>query len=872
MDHPCSFGVWVKTLRIAQGWSQVELAEQVDCSVSTIRKLETNERHPSKQLAKLLAAHLHVPEDTVATFLEMAHSGRRSPKGEVMDTRTACCVRDQHGFRPLTPMLGRATELAAVGALLQREDIRLVTLLGLGGVGKTRLAYAIADHLFPLFAEGALVVDLASIASVDELLIVVTSILELPGSTSHSLPDRVLTGLQDREVLLVLDNFDHLLDAIPFVRQILAMAPRAVLLLTSRVPLQINGEQVFRVGPLPLPAETEVTSLPQLSANPAVALLVTRVQALLPDFQLTEANANAVATICRQVDGLPLALELAAAQLLIWNPESLVQRLMQDVTILSRTSRDGPPRQHSLQATVRWSYELLDQEAQTIFIGMSVFAGGGSLEAITAICEGKLDSNAADLVARHLTKLLEYSLVVTQDTAHNDRRFTMLETIRAAAHEELFALGQATILKQRHAEYFTQWAEQYSSDLIGSLQTEVLHYFDYEIGNIHAALTWCREQGDAVLLARLCIALWRFWYIRGLWQEGILWHQQAMALSDTLPSSLHAALLSNAAGFSLMYSDYAQAAVWLDDAIARYRLLDDALGLARALNRRGMIVWYQGQLAQARAFFEEGLAFCRRVDCPRDTANLLANLGCVSDEQGRYDQAIAFHQASLQVRRELGDTHGIINDLLNLGNSALLQRDHTTAQACFEEGLTYTRSLSYHYEEALFLMNLGTNACYQLRLDEAHMLLSEGLAIMQRLQDRFNVARALSGLGLVAVFSGNYTVAIELLNQSLQHFSVMDSWISVPECLERLAGAYVSQGEYQRASWLLVHAEQIRVQDGVMRSPVEEVLYEQAWEQLNTQGFTRENTSSWAVGRVREQVNDFIAHDFQQRPAISFPN
>lgn len=863
MDHPCSFGVWVKTLRIAQGWSQAELAEQVDCSVSTIRKLETNERHPSKQLAKLLASHLHVPDDAIATFLEMAHCGRRSPKGELIDPKPSCCVHDQHGFRPLTPMLGRATELAAVGALLQREDIRLVTLLGLGGVGKTRLAYALADHLFPLFDQGVLVVDLASIASVDELLIVLTSILELPGSTSHSLRDRVLAGLQDQEVLLVLDNFDHLLAAIPFVRQILAMAPQTVLLLTSRVPLQINGEHVFRVGPLPLPAEIEITSPSQLSVNPAVALLVSRVQALLPDFQLTESNADAIATICRQVDGLPLALELAAAQLPIWTPEALVQRLKQDVTILSRTSYDGPPRQHSLQATVRWSYQMLDQEAQDIFIGMSVFAGGGSLEAIATICPHNHSSNVIDVVSRHLTKLLEYSLVVTQDTAHNDRRFTMLETIRAAAREELSALGQTAILKQRHAEYFTQWAEHHSGDLIGSRQTEVLHYFDHEIGNIHAALVWCQEQRQAVLLARLCTALWRFWYIRGLWQEGLLWHQQTMAMGDILPPAFHATLLSDAAGFSLMYSDYTQAVVWLDDAIARYRLLDNALGLARALNRRGMIAWYQGQLAQARALFEEGLTLCRRVDCPRDTANLLANLGCISDEQGRYDQAMAFHQASLQLRRALGDTHGIIIDLNNLGNSALLQRDHITAQACFEEGLTYTRSLSYHYEEALFLMNLGTNACYQLRLDEAHMLLSKGLAIMQRLQDRFNVARALSGLGLVAVFRGHYATAVDVLQQSLLHLSALDSWISVPECLERLACAYVGQGEYQRASWLLVHAEQIRVQDGVMRSPVETVLYEQAWDQLNIQGFTQENTVGWAVD------SNLIMHDFEQRLAIS---
>lgn len=869
MHHQSSLGLWVKTLRTTQRWTQRELAEQIGCSVSTISKIEIDERYPSRQLAQLLAYHLEVPSDELATFLEMAYSSRQLPQDTTFhrpNNPTPIC--NQHGFRPLTPMLGRDIELTNGAALLQRAEVRLLTIVGPGGVGKTRLAYALADHLPLVFAQGIQIVDLTSTSSVDELLLILATTLELPNPSGDSLIDRVLVGLQGQELLLVLDNIDHLFSAIPIIRQILATAPKITFLLTSRAPLRIDGEYEFRIAPLAVPTETDIHTLTQLEIVPSVALFIARAQAMSPAFRLDDANSNAIATICQQVDGLPLALELAAAQLRVWRPQALTERIAQDITVLTSTSHDASAYQHSLSATVRWSYHLLRQEAQKLFVYMSVFVGGATLEAITSICTDPEDENAGQLVSQHLNTLLECSLVTAHDTRLEERRFMMLETIRAVACEELSTIGNTMLLRERHAVYFTHWSETHAEKLEGAQQVKFLQRFEQEMGNIRMVLMWAYDHRVASLLARLCVALWRFWYLRGLWDEGLLWHKRALALIDLLPSMLQAPLLSGAGGFSLMLNNYGCATTWLGEAIEQYGRLDESRGLARTFNRLGIVRWDQGQLMLAQHAFEEGLAYARQADSLHDIATILSNLGCVVNERGQYDQAIEFHQASLQVRRRLDDAHGIVHDLLNLGNSALLQGDHVTAQCCFEEGLTHTREWAYHYKEGLFLMNLGVSAGYQMQLVKAHTFLTEGLAIMRRFQDRLNEAQALNALGLVAILDGDVDAAMRLLHQSVQIFVAMDSWINIPECLERLAYVSIHRAEYQRASWLLVGAVQMRVEEGSKRAPVEEYLYEQAWEQLSIQGFTRENMSSWVVSQVRDQLGAFISQDLAEAPSI----
>ncbi|NOK62162.1 MAG: hypothetical protein GFH27_549321n150 [Chloroflexi bacterium AL-W] len=867
MTNQYSFGTWVKALRMAKEWTQRELAYQVNCSLSTIRKIEINERHPSHQLAQLLAAKLDVPSDKVPAFLEAAYCARQSPADAILlSTPPTVHLHDQHGFRPLTPLLGRTTELTAAINLIQRAEVSLLTIIGPGGVGKTRLAYALADQVYPVFAQGAQVVDLAAVASLEELLCVVITLLELPPLETRPLQEQILTGLQQQELLLVLDNFDHVPEAMSFVRQILSRAPHVTLLLTSRVPLQIDGEHEFRLAPLMVPEKTDRISLAQLSTNPAVMLLVTRAQALLPDFQLTTANARAIVTICRQVDGLPLGLELAATQLRVWSPADLAARLTHDLTMLTHTSRSASPRQHSLHATVLWSYRLLSPEVQHILRGMSILVGGATPDVIAAICLSAEVEHKTGVVAQGLNTLLDYSLVVAQDLPCDEHRFTLLETIRAVVREELHTTGDETLLRHQHAAYFADWAERHGDNLAAAQQLESLQQFDLELGNLRTALTWCYDHQQVLLLARLCIALWRYWYIRGLWDEGLTWHRRTLALPNELSLALQAALLSGASGFSLIYSDYTQATAWLDDAISHYRTVYDALGLARAFNRYGLVRWQQGQLIEARHLLEEGLSYCHQVDAPRDTANILANLGCVADEQGYHDQAMAFHQASLQIRRRLGDIHGIITDLLNLGKTALSQGDHHTAQQYLDEGLSCARELNYHQEEALFLINLGHNACYQRHLADAQAHLNEGLALTQRFGDRLNAAHALNNLGLIALFRYEIDVAMDLFNQSMHQFAAMDAWVHIPGALERLAYAYLERGHYQRSSMLLNSAYQMREQDGIKQTPVEMPLYEQAWEQLHTHGFIRNHLTeyevgqvrAWLAGRVQERLDRFV--------------
>ncbi|MEM8531229.1 MAG: tetratricopeptide repeat protein [Chloroflexota bacterium] len=851
MSYLSSFGLWVKTLRTTQRWTQRELADQVGCSLSTIRKIEIDERSPSLQLAQLLAQHLHVPEDQLTAFLDAAHPLRPLPQDDTAPSPSrVTLICNQHGFRPLTPMLGRATALRTVADLLQRPELRLLTLLGPGGVGKTRLAYALTDQVYPVFAQGVQITDLTSISSVDELLLVLATTLNLPNPETRSQVDRVLAGLQEQELLLVLDNIDHLFDAIPVLRQILAAAPGVTLLVTSRAPLRIDGEHEFRLVPLDVPTEADATDLSRLCVIPAITLLIARTQAMNPEFQLTNANADAIATICRQVDGLPLALELASAQLRIWSPQALTDRLAQDMSILTSTSRSDS-YQHSLQATVRRSYDLLDQPVQHLFAYLSVFAGGATLEAITSVCVALDVGCTEDLVVQQLNTLVEYSLVVAHTTVLDEQRFTMLETIRSVAFEELCSLNHEEQLKQHHATYFANWLELCVVDLDAGRQAEVLQHIDKEIGNIRLALTWAYTHALSALLARLCVALWRYWYVRGLWDEALTWHQRAITLEGALAPTLRAALLSGAGGLSLLYSDYVRSEEWLDEAIRLYRSLDDGAGMMRTLNRLGIAEWYQGRLAQARQLFEEGLAHSRRIDSPRDTANILGNLGCVVDEQGHYDQAMAFHQASLQIRRGLDDTYGTTADLLNLGKVALVQGDYLTAQTFLEEGLACVRASAYDQEEWLFLVNLGLNACYKGCLPEAHTILTQASVLTQRSENELGQAHALGSLGLVAYFQGDFDRAVVLLNQSVQVLAASDLWLKVPELLERLAYAYIGKAQYQHAHWVLLCAMDLRIKDGSKRPPVEERLYQQAWEQLLEQGFTPEQLRGYEVGQVR---------------------
>ena len=852
MSYYDSFGLWVKTLRTAQRLTQRELAQRIGCSISTIRKIEMDYRYPSGQLTELLAHHLEVPADELGLFFQTAHSTRHMSRVEApLADKQPPPVRNQHGFRPLTPMVGRTTELTTAIELLHQPDVRLLTVVGPGGVGKTRLAYAVADHLQSMFAQGVQLLDLTAVSSVTELLLVLTTVLDLPNPEARSFEDRVLQGLQDRELLLVLDNVDHVFVAIPLIRQMLASSPRLILLLTSRAPLRIDGEHELRLAPLAVPDEADASTLTKLGTIPAVALLVSRTQALLPEFQVIATNVAAIASICRQVDGLPLALELAAAQLRVWSPQALAERLAQDLTMLTSTSRDTPLRQRSLRATVRWSYDLLTPPIQQLLASMSMFAGGATLDAITAICAPSEERNPKDVIAQQLNTLLEYSLVVVHDTAQGERRFTMLETIRAVAQEELYQSGQEPYLQRRHVAYFTQWSEDWSEVLEGAQQAVALQRMDQEMGNVRLALTWAQTHGEAVFLARLCVALWRYWYVRGLWEEGLTWHQHALHMAVSIIPSRRAALLTSVGGFSLMSGAYDRAVLYLDEAIEQYRTLAEPLGLVQALNRRGIVHWHQGQLVQAEQILDEGLTLCHLVDSPRDTAAILTNLGCVMGEQGQYDQAMVLHQESLQIRRRLSDIHGVAVDLLNLGKTALIQGDNTTAQTLLEEGLVCVRELGYDQKEAPFLLNLGLNACYQGRLVEAHNYLTKALILAQKFDYHLIKAHALSNLGLVALFDDDIATAIDYLHQSIQHFVSLDVWNNIPTCLELLAHAAMRQAHYQRAHWLLVSAAQLRMEEGSRRPPIEERLYQQAWEQLQEQGFTREQLRGYEAGQVR---------------------
>jgi predicted ATPase/DNA-binding XRE family transcriptional regulator len=569
------FGELLRRYRIAAGLTQEELAERAGVSTRGISDLERGARGlPRKDTLQMLLQGLDLsPADRTA----LSTAARRSSA----PTRRDASNRYSSVPAPLTPLIGRETEIAAVTALLKNPAVRLLTLTGPGGTGKTRLALAVAEHLTADFPYSVAFVPLAPLGDPAFVTSAIAQRLGVREAAGQSLLDRLKTYLADKQMLLILDNFEHLVPAAPLIADLLAACPSLKALVTSRAVLHLSAEQTYPVPPLALPDPVYLPPLAALGQIEAVRLFVGRVQAAKPDFVLSEANAPAVAEIVHRLDGLPLALELAAARVRILSPAALLARLDRRLPLLTAGAQDLPDRQRTLRNTIAWSYDLLPPQEQALFRRLAVFAGGWTLEAAEAVCDASHDLGVD--VLEGMTSLVDHSLVHEQGT-DDDARFGMLETVREFGLEQLAESGEEVRTRSRHAAYFLQMVHDLNAWVAPYLPTfqQILDHLEIEYPNVRAALAWQQETGDVSGLLELAGALFFFWQLRGHLHDGRTWLEWGLEQDVDVAPSARARGQLGLSGILYMQHDLARALAVCEEALGHYRSSGDMAGLARA--------------------------------------------------------------------------------------------------------------------------------------------------------------------------------------------------------------------------------------------------------------------------------------------------
>jgi predicted ATPase/DNA-binding CsgD family transcriptional regulator len=720
--------------------------------------------------------------------------------------------------------IGREREMTAVRGLL--ATTRLLTLTGAGGSGKTRLALQVATDLLEEFAHGIWWVELAALS--DPLLLpqAVASVVGIPERAGYTVTEALSDALRPKHLLLVLDNCEHLLTAcVQLIETLLHTCPTLRVLVTSREAFNITGETIWLVLPLRVPDTYQPLPIEGLMTYEAIQLFVERARSVLPSFSLTPEDASAVVQICRRVDGIPLAIELAAARIRTLSVEQIAARLDDAYRLLTGGSRSALPRQQTLRATMDWSYNLLSAQEQVLFRRLSVFAGSFSLVAAEAICAGE-PGEAYD-VLDVVSSLIDKSLVLMEQ--HNgEARYRLLETMRQYGQEKLRQADEVASIRRRYCDWYVRFVERPGSETGGRQQFEWLQRLDLEYDNIRAALAWLFEQGEVGPGLRLGSSLWHFWVYRGYLAEG-----------------------RNV--FERILKQYSE----------------QTTVRAKALVGTGLLALYQGDYAQANIFVEESLHLSRALSDREGIAYALNVLGTLAYNKGDYQQAITLHEESLLLLHELGDKRVMVMALSGWGLALLSLGEYERARALCEESLALARELGSLQSVAASLTTLAIAVLGQGDYERARVLGEESLAIRQQLGDKGESAHTLTLLGRVALYQGNYERAKEYYDESLSLRQAMGDKEGIASALEGLAGVAQGQGQPLSAARLYGAAAALRDAIGAPLPPTDRASYERmvadvrvhldavAFEKAVTEGraFTLEQAIAVAEQvHVREQV------------------
>jgi predicted ATPase/DNA-binding XRE family transcriptional regulator len=744
-DNTASFGYWLRRRRKALDLTQEALAQQVGCAIVTIKKIEADERRPSRQIAERLSAALSIPPEERELFLQCA-------RGQISAIRLSLPAQpiDQPQRPPTnlpastTSFVGRDQDLTALIDLLTRAEVRLVTLTGPGGVGKTRLALRASTVLLDDYPAGVFFVDLAPITDPQRVAAAIAETLHLKENTDQPIVETLKRELRAKRLLLVLDNFEHVLDAASVVAELLAAASHLKIFITSRSVLHLSGEHEFHVSSLP--------------TENAVQLFAARAQAVDSTFTLAADSTAIIAAICDRLDGLPLAIELAAARIKLWSPRVLLDKLTQRLPLLIGGPRDAPARHQTLRQMLDWSYDMLDDFERRWFTRLSVFTGGWTEAAATAVCaepsgrENRSDGMTSDI----LLSLLDKSLIHKMNAA-GETRFAFLETIREYALDRLNTSGEVEVVRSRHLAYYLaliETAEErvYQITEFDRWYQQVIAEFD----NLRAALTWALAEGrDVEAGARIAGALTMFWYNRGYLKEGRQWLELALQhLSQSASGAIRAKTLHGLGAFAWQQGDYVLAQNFLEDSSVLWREVDGVQhpqDLPLALHFLGHVRFEQRDYAGARALFEESLKLNELLGVELEAVELTSDVGLVACQLGDYATAQQQFERALTYFRENHAKEGIAINLIRLGDLARLSHDYDQAAALYEESLRLCRETQYTQEAAYALLKLGHVARQRHDVDEARALFEECLTLQHDNGNKQGVLEALAGFACLAV-------------------------------------------------------------------------------------------------------------------------
>lgn len=746
-------------------------------------------------------------DGTTQRFIKTIHGRGFRFDAQPMSIGAADRVAHVHNLTiPATTFVGRHRELSSIKAMLERPDVRMISLTGVGGVGKTRIAQKIAMDVIPLFRGGVWFVDLAPLRDASLVGSSIARTLGVQEARNQPLLERLSDYLGARNALLVLDNFEHVLPAATLIADLLASCPSLRILITSRATLRLAGEHEFRVPALTLPALDHVARgamHDEREASEAERLFMARALAAFADLTSTAETRLAVAEICLRLEGLPLAIELAAARVRIHTPAELLQRLTKRLPVLSAGPRDLPDRQQTLRKMIDWSHELLGASEQKAFHQLSVFVGGFTTEAAEAVAGDVQGIDIFDTLGR----LLDQSLLQRKDVAGRTR-FSMLETLREFASEKLAEGPDFCGARQRHAHFYRVLAEEGETHIRGPRQEAWLAHLAREHNNMRAALSWAFEEGgDVELGSQLVGSLWWFWAVRGHFSEGRGWTRRAMQAADALSSPTRAGLLRARANFAFLQGDYARVRSLASEASGAYRqlgLLVDAVWLQ---GLQAIAVQYQGDLTQARNMLEDALRVARPLNHAWTSAWMLRNLGRIAHDIEDDGEAVKLLEESLDLTRRIEDVRGI--------------------------------ALSLHY--------LGVIALDQ-DADQSSRYLAECVELFRQIDDRRGLAWALHYLAAAAIARGANADALGFETESLALRCDLGDKRGIAECLEGHASRLALEGQAQSAIRLFATAAAMRETIGTPGSPADRRRVQKHLEMARAGSTPKNATEAWRMG------------------------